>query len=60
MVLRLIGAVWEVTRGWHGFGVFDKTVSSWFDNVPEEHGLTEDGKTLPPFFRPFVFAPHLE
>ena len=37
--------------GWHGFGVFDKAVSSWFDNVSEEHGLTEDGKTVPPFSR---------
>ncbi len=27
-----------------------KGVSSWFDNVSEEHGLTEDGKTVPPFF----------
>ena len=34
---------------WHGFGVFDKVVSSWFNNVPEEHGLTEDGKTVPPY-----------
>ncbi len=35
--------------GCHGFGVFDKAVSSWFDNVSEEHGLTEDGKTVAPF-----------
>ena len=37
--------------GWHGFGVFDKAVSSWFDNVSEEHGITEDDKTVPPFSR---------
>ena len=41
------------TRGRHGFGVFDKAVSSWFDNVSEEHGLTEDGKTVPPIIRAF-------
>ena len=29
-------------------GVFDKAVSSWFDDVSEEHGFTEDGKTLEP------------
>ena len=34
--------------GCHGFGVLDKAVSSWFDNVPEEHRLTEDGKTVAP------------
>jgi hypothetical protein len=28
-------------------------VSSWFHNVFEEHGLTEDGKTLVPFFAVF-------
>ena len=60
MVLRRIGAVAEENRGWHGFGIFDKAVSLWFGNVPEEHGLTEDGKTVPPFFRPFVFAAQLE
>ena len=45
--LELIIAV--ETRGCHGFGVFDKAVSSWFENVSEEHGLTEVGKTVPPF-----------
>ncbi len=30
-------------------GVFDKAVSSSFDNLSEEHGLTGDGKTEPPF-----------
>ena len=34
-------------------GVFDKALSSWIDNVPEEHGLTEDGKTVAPFFIAF-------
>ena len=34
--------------GCHGFGVFDKAVSSWFENISEEHGLTEDGKTVAP------------
>ena len=28
------------------FGVFDKAVSSWFDDVSDEHGLTKDGKTV--------------
>ena len=49
--------------GWHGFGVFDKAVSSWFDSVSEDHGLTEDGKTLPPFSRisvPKALRPLLE
>ena len=36
------------SSGCHGFGVFDKAVSSCFDNVFEEHGLTEDGKTVAP------------
>ncbi len=57
MLLLPVGAVAEKTRGWHSFGVFDKAVSSWCDNLPEEHGLTEDGKTVPPFFLPFVFVP---
>ena len=30
-----------------------KGVSSWFDNVSEEHGLTEDGKTVAPIFMAF-------
>ncbi len=34
--------------GCHGFGVFDKAVASWFDTISEEHGLTEDGKTVAP------------
>lgn len=29
--------------GCHGFGVFDKAVSSWLNNEFEVHGLTEDG-----------------
>ena len=33
--------------------VFDKAVSSWFDNASEEHGLTEDGKTVAPIFVAF-------
>ena len=41
------------TREWHGLGVFDKAVPSWFDNVIEEHGLTEDGKTVKPIFATF-------
>ena len=32
--------------GCHGVEVFDKDVSSWLDNISEEHGLTEDGKTV--------------
>ena len=51
ILLRLIGVIAMETRGYHGFGVFDKAVSSWFNNVFEEHGLTEDGKTVPPFLR---------
>ena len=39
--------------GFHGFGVFDKAVSSWLDNASEEHGLTEDGKTVAPLFATF-------
>ncbi len=39
--------------GCDGFGVFDKAVSLWFDIGFEEHGLTEDGKTLAPFFTDF-------
>ena len=39
----------KIFAGYHGFGVFDKAVSSCFDNVSEEHGLTEDGNTVPPF-----------
>ncbi len=35
-------------------GVFDKAVSSWFDHLSEEHGLTEDGKTVAPF--PLIFS----
>ncbi len=35
-------------------GVFDKAVSSSFDNLSEEHGLTEDGKTVAPFSGRFV------
>ena len=38
---------------WHGFGVFDKAVASWFDNVSEKYGLTEDGKTVAPLFADF-------
>jgi len=30
-------------------GDFDKALASWIENVIEEHGLTEDGKTVPPF-----------
>ncbi len=33
-------------KGCHGFGVFDKAVSSWFEDASEEHGFTEDGKTV--------------
>ena len=43
----------KIFAGYHGFGVFDKAVSSWFDNVSEEHGLTEDGKTVPPTIAAF-------
>ena len=43
---------------YHGFGVFDKAVSSLFDNVFEEHGITEDGKTVAPFSRRFVPNAH--
>ncbi len=32
----------------HGFGVFDEAVFSWLDDGTEEHGLTEDGKTVAP------------
>ena len=46
--MRLISGMAVETWGWHGFGVFDKAVSSCLDNVSEEHGLTEDGKTVPP------------
>ena len=35
-------------------GVFDKAVSSWLDNASEEHGLTEDGKTVALF--PWLFV----
>ncbi len=31
-------------------GGFDKAVSSLCDKVSEEHGLTEDGKTVVPTF----------
>ncbi len=31
-------------------GVFSKAVSSRFDDAFEEHGLTEDGKTVAPTF----------
>ena len=31
-------------------GDFDKAVSSLCDKVSEEHGLTEDGKTVVPTF----------
>ncbi len=31
--------------------VFDKAVSSSFDTVSKEHGLTEEGKTVAPFSR---------
>ena len=34
-------------------GVFDKAVSSWFVNVSEEHGLTEDGRAVAPIFAAF-------
>ncbi len=39
--------------GWHGFGVFDKAVASWFDNTNDKHGLTEDGKTVAPIIVAF-------
>ena len=45
------GKLGDQDSGWHGLGVFDKAVSSWFDNMSEEHGLTEDGKTVAPFSR---------
>ena len=32
---------------------FDKAVCSWFDTRFEEYGLTEDGKTVAPFFTDF-------
>ncbi len=37
--------------GYHGLGIFDKAVSSSFDNISEERGLTEDGKAVAPFSR---------
>ena len=47
--------------GCHGFGVFDKAVSSWFDNVSQvHHGLTDDGKTVPPIFVVFLTIQFLE
>ena len=58
--LCLIGVIAEETQGWHGFGVFDKAVSSWVDDMPNEHGLTEDGKTVPPFSLTVVFVRQLE
>jgi hypothetical protein len=33
--------------------VFDKAVSSWCENACEEHGLTEDGKTVAPTIKAF-------
>ena len=38
----------EQNLGCHGFGVFDMAVSSWFDNMSEDYGFTEDGKTAIP------------
>ncbi len=35
-------------------GVFDKVASSWRDNAFENHGLTEDGKTVAPIIEAFV------
>ncbi len=49
-VIRFMGSQ---TARWHGFTVFGKAVSSSFDNVSEEHGLTEDGKTVPPVIAAF-------
>ncbi len=34
------------TSGCHGFTVFGKEVASSFDNVSQEHRLTEDGKAV--------------
>ncbi len=45
----LRGAESRSKIGRHGFGVFDKAVASKFEILSEEHGLTEDGKTGPPF-----------
>ena len=39
--------------GCHGFGVFDKAVSSRVNNAFEELGLTEDDKTVAPFILAF-------
>ena len=39
--------------GCHGLTVFGKAVSSIVDNVSEEHGLTEDGKTVAPMIVAF-------
>jgi hypothetical protein len=39
------------SSGCYGLGVFDKAVPSWCDNVSEERGLTEDGKTVAHFSR---------
>ena len=50
-LLRLMSGIVVESRGCNGFGVFDKAVSSWIDNVSEEHGLTEDSKTVAPFSR---------
>ncbi len=36
-------------------GAFDKAVSSWFDNASEEHGLTDDGKTVAPILTALRF-----
>ena len=41
--------------GCHGFGVFDKAVSSWFEDASEEHGFTEDSKTVAPFISACCF-----
>ena len=40
--------------GCHGFGIFDKAVSSWFDNVYGEHGLMVNGKEMSPLLRPHI------
>ena len=46
--------------GCHGLGVFDKAVSSQCDNDIEEHGLTEDGKTVAPFSESCEVGNHID
>ena len=49
----------EGDSGCHGFGVFGKAVASSLNNVPEEHGLTEDGKNRATHFHGFLFQKYI-